>query len=127
MSWLRQLSIEPGDLDLPVYYDLEEWVWTGHQPPTDPAIYEQMVHAWMEEVQGAGYTNASVYSYRSYLYGPLNSSYIHQHTSWAAEYGPNLGFTDLATTSAAGSTRARAAWRALPETSTSTPLATPRG
>lgn len=95
VSWLRQLGIEPGDLDLPVYYDLEEWVWTGHQPPTDPAVYEQMVRAWMEEVQGAGYTNAGVYSYRSYLYGPLNSSYIHQHTSWAAEYGPTLGFTDF--------------------------------
>lgn len=95
VSWLRQLGIEPGDLDLPVYYDLEKWSWTGHQPPTDPAVYEQIVRAWMEEVQGAGYTNASVYSYRSYLYGPLNSSYIHQNTSWAAEYGPNLGFSDF--------------------------------
>lgn len=94
VSWLRQLGIEPGDLDLPVYYDLEAWSWTGHQPPTSPAVYEGIVRAFMEEVEGAGYT-ASVYSYRSYLYGALNSSYIHQNTSWAAEYGPSLLFTDF--------------------------------
>ena len=95
VAWLRELGVDPDDLSLPVYYDLEEWVWTGHNPPTDPAVYEEIVRAWMDEVQGAGYTDASVYSYRSYLYGPLNSSYIHQHTSWAAEYGPNLKFSEF--------------------------------
>ena len=95
VSWLRELGVSPSDLSLPVYYDLEQWVWTGHQPPTDPATYEDIVRAWFQEVQGAGYTNASIYSYRSYLYGPLNSGYIHERVSWAADYGPLLRFTEF--------------------------------
>ena len=95
VQWLRELDVQPSDLGYPVFYDLEQWVWTGHQPPTDPAVYEQIVRSWLEEVLGGGYSSAGVYSYRSYLYGPLNSSYIHDWTLWAAEYGPSLGFDDF--------------------------------
>lgn len=95
VAWLRELGVEPGDLSLPVFYDLEHWTWTGHTPPTDPAVYEGIVRAWMAEVEAAGYTDAGVYSYTNYLYGPLDSDYIHERTLWAAQYGSSLAFTDF--------------------------------
>lgn len=95
VSWLQQLGVEPGDLSFPVYYDLENWTWTGHTPPTDPAVYEEIVRVFIETLEDAGYT-ASVYSYRSYLYGALNTTYIHENTSWVAEYNGTLAYTDFA-------------------------------
>lgn len=95
VSWLRQLGVSPTDLDYPVYYDLEQWVWTGHTPPTDPAVYEQIVRGWASELTSAGYDDVAVYSYTSYLYGPLDSSYIHGLTNWVAQYGSRLTFTDF--------------------------------
>lgn len=90
---LREAGIAPGDLSYPVYYDLEKWTWDGHHPPTDPSIYEQMVNAWVSVVQGAGYKNAHVYSYTSYLNSSLNRASIHQRTSWVASYGSRTGFS----------------------------------
>lgn len=97
VAWLRKLGVDPGDLDYPVYYDLEKWSWTGHTPPTDPAVYEQIVRSWADVVSGAGY-DVAVYSYTNYLYGPLNSDYIHSLTNWVAQYGPQLAFTDFGST-----------------------------
>lgn len=90
---LREAGIAPGDLSYPVYYDLEKWTWDGHHPPTDSSIYEQMVNAWVSVVQGAGYKNAHVYSYTSYLNSSLNRASIHQRTSWVASYGSRTGFS----------------------------------
>ena len=97
VAWLRELGVSPDDLDYPVYYDLEKWTWTGHTPPTDPEVYEEIVRGWISEVQAAGYTNVGVYSYTNYLYGPLDSSYIHSKVSWAAQYGASLTFDDFGT------------------------------
>lgn len=94
VDWLRQLGVSPADLDYPVYFDLEQWVWTGHTPPTDPSVYEEIVRRWFSEVEGAGY-DAAVYSYTSYLYGPLNSSYIHARTNWVAQYAPTLTYASF--------------------------------
>lgn len=95
VAWMRELGVSPEDLSLPVYYDLEQWSWAGHTPPTDPAVYTEILRAWFEEVQGAGYQNANVYSYTSYLNGPLNSDFIHERTNWVAQYGGRLEFTDF--------------------------------
>ncbi|MFC5370608.1 glycoside hydrolase family 25 protein [Arcanobacterium bovis] len=89
---LRQAGVAPGDLGLPVYYDLEEWTWVGHTPPTNPAIYEQIVNGWWAELQAAGYNNLSVYSYRAYLNTALNAPSIHQRTHWVAAYSSFVGF-----------------------------------
>lgn len=94
VNWLRDLGVGPDDLSYPVYFDLEQWVWTGHTPPTDPAVYAEIVSRWFAQVEGAGY-DAAVYSYTSYLYGPLNSSYIHERTNWVAQYGPTLTYTSF--------------------------------
>ncbi|WP_200829141.1 glycoside hydrolase family 25 protein [Arcanobacterium ihumii] len=92
VSLLRQLGVQPGDLAYPVYYDLENWQWTGHTPPTDPAVYEQIVNNWWWQLQNAGYNNLSVYSYRYYLNTALNAVSIHQRTHWVAVYGKSPGF-----------------------------------
>lgn len=79
-----------SDLTLPIYYDLEEWTWTGHTPPTSVATYNSIVRAYVGQMEARGYANIHVYSYTSYLNGPLNSSYIWSLTSWIAQYGPVL-------------------------------------
>lgn len=93
VSQLRQLGVSPSDLSYPVFYDLESgWTWSGHTPPTSTSVYQSIVNAWWQRVQAAGYSNLSVYSYASYLNGPLNTSDIHSKTHWAASYGAHVGF-----------------------------------
>lgn len=91
---LQDAGVSPSDLSYPVYYDLEQWTWTGYAPPTSPAVYDQIVDAWYGQMQAAGYSNLGVYSYTSYLNGPLNSVSIHAKTSWVAQYAGYMGFTD---------------------------------
>lgn len=95
VSLLRGAGVSPDDLGYPVYYDLERWTWTGHTPPTDPAVYDQIVNTWFEYLSSAGYTNLSVYSYTSYLKGPLNTNNIHSKTHWVAQYGSTLEYTEF--------------------------------
>ncbi len=77
---------------LPVYYDLETWSWTGHQPPTEPKVYEQIVDAYFGALQKAGCTNVSIYSYTGLLKGALKSPAIWKRTSWVAQYAAELQF-----------------------------------
>ena len=93
VSLLRQAGVSPSDLKYPVYYDLEKWVWSGHNPPTSPAVYDGIVNTWYSKLQAGGYNNLSVYSYTSYLSGPLNSSNIHSKTRWVAQYGARMQYT----------------------------------
>nr|WP_140494140.1 RICIN domain-containing protein [Bifidobacterium sp. UTBIF-78] len=95
---LQQAGVSPSDLSYPVYYDLEQWSWTGYTPPTSPAVYDTIVNAWYGQMQSAGYNNLGVYSYTTYLNGPLNSSNIHSKTSWVAQYAGYMGFTGWSTT-----------------------------
>lgn len=89
---LKEAGVNPGDLSYPVYYDLEKWTWTGHTPPTNSSVYDGIVNAWWAKLTAAGYNNLAVYSYTSYLNGPLNSSNIHSKTQWVASYGARTGF-----------------------------------
>lgn len=93
VNLLRQAGVSPGDLGYPVFYDLERWTWTGYTPPADPRVYDEIVNAWYGQLQSAGYNDLSVYSYTSYLYGPLNSNNIHGKTRWVASYGQRTGFS----------------------------------
>lgn len=89
---LRQMGVSPNDLKYPVYYDLEKWTWAGHTPPTNPNVYSGMADAWYGALQSVGYKNLGVYSYTSYLQGPLNNSSIYAKTRWVAQYGAQMGY-----------------------------------
>ena len=97
VSKLRQFGVSPNDLKYPVYYDLESWTWTGHTPPTNPNVYNGIVNAWYGALQSGGYQNLGVYSYTSYLQGPLNNTNIYAKTRWVAQYGPRMEFTAFGT------------------------------
>lgn len=97
VSKLRQMGVSPNDLKYPVYYDLERWTWTGHTPPTNPNVYNGIVNAWYGALQSGGYQNLGVYSYTSYLQGPLNNANIYAKTRWVAQYGPRMEFTAFGT------------------------------
>ena len=96
---LKQFGVNPSDLAYPVYYDLEKWTWEGHQPPTDPNVYNNIVNNWYSALQSAGYKNLSVYSYTSYLQGPLKHADIYAKTTWVAQYGARMGFDSFPTDS----------------------------
>ena len=96
---LKQFGVNPSDLAYPVYYDLEKWTWEGHQPPTDPNVYNDIVNNWYSALQSAGYKNLSVYSYTSYLQGPLKHADIYAKTTWVAQYGARMGFDSFPTNS----------------------------
>lgn len=96
---LKQFGVNASDLAYPVYYDLEKWTWEGHQPPTDPNVYNDIVNNWYSALQSAGYKNLSVYSYTSYLQGPLNHANIYAKTTWVAQYGARMGFDSFPTNS----------------------------
>ena len=90
-------GVSPNDLKYPVYYDLEKWTWAGHTPPTNPNVYSGMADAWYGALQSAGYKNLGVYSYTSYLQGPLNNSSIYAKTRWVAQYGAQMGYNAFGT------------------------------
>lgn len=92
---LNQLGVTANDLSYPIYYDLEEWSWTGHSPVTNPSTNAAMVEACLRSVKSAGYNNFAVYSYTSWLNYALNSSYIHGLTNWVAQYYGRLTYSDL--------------------------------
>lgn len=94
---LRQAGVNPGDLSYPVFYDLENWTYTGHRSPTSPSVYDGIVNSWYGKLQAAGYNNLSVYSYTSYLNSALNSSNIHGKTRWVAQYGSTMQYTAFPT------------------------------
>ncbi len=96
---LKQFGVNPSDLAYPVYYDLEKWTWEGHQPPTDPNVYNDIVNNWYSALQSAGYKNLRVYSYTSYLQGPLKHADIYAKTTWVAQYGARMGFDSFPTDS----------------------------
>lgn len=96
---LKQFGVNPSDLAYPVYYDLEKWTWEGHQPPTDPNVYNNIVNNWYSVLQSAGYKNLGVYSYTSYLQGPLKHANIYAKTAWVAQYGARMGFDSFPTNS----------------------------
>ena len=89
---LRRAGISPNDLTYPIYYDLEQWVWKDHVPPSSPSTYKDIVNSWFTCLQNAGFQNLSVYSYASYLNSALNSPDIVSRTSWVASYGRRPGF-----------------------------------
>lgn len=96
---LKQFGVNPSDLAYPVYYDLEKWTWEGHQPPTDPNVYNNIVNNWYSALQSGGYRNLGVYSYTSYLQGPLKHADIYAKTTWVAQYGARMGFDSFPTNS----------------------------
>ena len=96
---LKQFGVNPSDLAYPVYYDLEKWTWEGHQPPTAPNVYNNIVNNWYSALQSAGYKNLGVYSYTSYLQGPLKHADIYAKTTWVAQYGARMGFDSFPTNS----------------------------
>ena len=96
---LKQFGVNPSDLAYSVYYDLEKWTWEGHQPPTDPNVYNNIVNNWYSALQSAGYKNLGVYSYTSYLQGPLKHADIYAKTTWVAQYGARMGFDSFPTNS----------------------------
>ena len=96
---LKQFGVDASDLAYPVYYDLEKWTWEGHQPPTDPNVYNDIVNNWYSALQSAGYKNLGVYSYTSYLQGPLKHADIYAKTTWVAQYGARMGFDSFPTNS----------------------------
>lgn len=96
---LKRFGVRASDLAYPVYYDLEKWAWKGHQPPTDPNVYNDIVNNWYGALQSAGYKNLGVYSYTSYLQGPLKHADIYAKTTWVAQYGARMGFDSFPTNS----------------------------
>ena len=96
---LKQFGVNASDLAYPVYYDLEKWTWEGHQPPTDPNVYNDIVNNWYGALQSAGYKNLGVYSYTSYLQGQLKHADIYAKTTWVAQYGARMGFDSFPTNS----------------------------
>ena len=96
---LKRFGVRASDLAYPVYYDLEKWTWKGHQPPTDPNVYSDIVNNWYGALQSAGYKHLGVYSYTSYLQGPLKHADIYAKTTWVAQYGARMGFDSFPTNS----------------------------
>ena len=97
VNLLRQAGVNPGDLSYPVFYDLENWTYTGHKSPTSPSVYDGIVNSWYGKLQSAGYNNLSVYSCTSYLNSALNSGNIHGKTRWVAQYGSTMQYTAFPT------------------------------
>lgn len=77
---LRKYNVLSGELNYPVFYDLERTMLSTQQNVDN-------VNAFMSVMSRYGY-DAKVYSYRSLLQGPLN----HPIISWLATYTNTMGW-----------------------------------
>lgn len=90
-QWFNQIAAKYSfDKDMPIYYDLEAWTWTGFTCPTSPSVYEGIVQNFFSAVTGAGYSFVRIYTGQEYAKNQLNSSYIWPKISWLAHYHSNL-------------------------------------
>ena len=97
VGYLRQAGVSPSDLSYPVYYDMEQWSWTGHQPSSDPSVNASYAQAFWKVLENAGFGGRiAIYSYTSYLNSALNSQWIHDRTDWVAQYAGNITYSGWA-------------------------------
>jgi lysozyme len=80
------------DEDIPVFYDLEEWQWSGHTPPKSASVYAEIFDSFREAVEASGYTSVYVYSYYSYFQSRLDTASIRNRAAWVARYGQRCGY-----------------------------------
>ena len=92
-AWTAEVLDKYGTagMEFPIFYDVENWTWTGHTRPSDPDVYEGIIDAYFDTLAARGYTNVSVTSYRAYLQKELNKPSIWARTSWIAAYTPSIG------------------------------------
>ncbi|MFC0265847.1 RICIN domain-containing protein [Alloscardovia macacae] len=82
-----------NQMKMPIYYDLENWTFSGHKYPTDPHVNDSIVNNFFMNVQLSGYARVNVYSYLNHLNTALNTSNIHSRTAWVAAYGASMNFS----------------------------------
>lgn len=79
---LREAGLEPDDVALPVYYDMED-----SSMGTD---YAGMARRFCDVVGGAGY-QTGIYACKNWWETKLTDSYFDNVTRWVAEYNSHIG------------------------------------
>lgn len=78
---LQEMDIGSGDLEYPIYYDLED-----DSMPHDKEELQKITEAFMSTLRDAGYNYLGVYANRYWFNKYLNSKYYNQYSKWVAEY-----------------------------------------
>lgn len=92
---LNELGVKPSDLSLPVFYDLEEWEWSGHTTPSDSATYTGIAQNCFAKVERAGFKNTAIYTNAYKLIDEMKSDYLREKAYWVAQVGGTMAFRDF--------------------------------
>ena len=66
---LRKYGVNPSDMALPVFYDVEQGDWGGHRMPTNANAFRPIINAFVNQLASAGYGRTYLYTYLNYAVG----------------------------------------------------------
>ena len=79
---LRKYGVNPSDMALPVFYDVEQGDWGGHRMPTNANAFRPIINAFVNQLASAGYGR----TYR------LNANDLRARIGWMAQYSYQLSY-----------------------------------
>lgn len=86
---LSEMNIGSGDLEYPIYYDLED-----DSMPHDTQKLQAITDAFMSTLKNAGYNYLGVYANRYWFNKFLYTDYYDQYSKWVAEYDYDVKYAE---------------------------------
>ena len=83
---LRKYGVNPSDMALPVFYDVEQGDWGGHRMPTNANAFRPIINAFVNQLASAGYGRTYLYTYLNYANSRLNANDLRARIGWMAQY-----------------------------------------
>lgn len=79
---LNSHNIKPGDLELGVWYDIED----STQDKLSPSQIEDLAQVFFGTIEAKGFTNNGIYSGKSFTDNNLTTPYLESKVGWVARY-----------------------------------------
>ena len=89
---LRKYGVNPSDMALPVFYDVEQGDWGGHRMPTNANAFRPIINAFVNQLASAGYGRTYLYTYLNYANSRLNANDLRARIGWMAQYSYQLSY-----------------------------------
>lgn len=92
---MSRVGISNRDLRLPAYLCVMSWSWPGHKFPSNSMDFEKIIRTWWDSMLETGIDRIGVTSNLHNLQNELKAPYIHDRTTWVAQYDPILEYKDF--------------------------------
>lgn len=89
---LRRYGVNPSEMAMPVFYDVEQGDWGDHRMPTNANAFRPIISTFVNQLAGAGYGRTYLYTYLNYANTRLNANDLRARIGWIAQYDYQLDY-----------------------------------